>query len=441
MDREKTSRIPEDMKNRSSEEIQEMLHELRVHQIELEMQNDELRTSQMELETVKARYFDLYDLAPVGYCTISEKGLIMEANLSAATLLGVARGSLANQPISKFIFKEDQDIYYLHRKKLFETSSPQAYEIRIVKMDGTVFWARLEATVAQDAAGVTVCRVMLSDITASKKAEEILRRDKKTLGKMVKERSIELMEIQAELERAKRLYDIGILAATVARELRNSLFGISLAATVIRSKIADSMIDPQLQVIDKMIAESGQIIDNLLFYSHLRPPQRETLNLHSLLEECTGALQPVRSGKKIVLSKHIDSLKGVPVSADPDQIREVFSNILNNSLDAVPDHGGQIDVRARVYRELVKIHITDNGPGIAKADLKKAFDPFFTTKERGTGLGLTVCRQIVKMHGGFINIKSGKGKGTSVIMTIPKTEPKRGNDLFKIGTSPYSNIL
>jgi len=441
MDREKTSRTHEDLKNLSPEETQQVLHELRVHQIELEMQNDELRRSQVELETVKARYFDLYDLAPVGYCTISEKGLILEANLSAATLLGVPRGALTKQPISRFIFKEDQDIYYLRRKKLLETSSPQAYEIRIVKMDGTVFWARLEATTATDIAGVTVCRVMLSDITAPKKAEEILKRDKKTLEKMVKERSIELIEIRTELERAKRLYDIGTLAATVAHELRNPLFGISLATTVIRSKSTDNMIAHQVQLIDELLVESGQIIDNLLFYSQLKPPQHRTLDLHSLLEECTDQIRTGCSKKNIAVSKHIDSLKGVPISADPVQIREVFTNILNNSSDAVPDHGGEIDVKARVYRELVKIHITNNGPEIAKADLKKVFDPFFTTKIKGTGLGLTVCRQIVKMHGGFINIKSGKEKGTSVIITIPKTNPKRGNDLFKIGTSPYSGIL
>ncbi len=102
-----------------------------MHQIELEMQNEELRRPQAELDAARARYFDLYDLAPVGYCTLSEKGLILEANLTAATLLGVARGALVKQPISRFILKEDQDIYYLHRKQLFETGEPQTCELRI----------------------------------------------------------------------------------------------------------------------------------------------------------------------------------------------------------------------------------------------------------------------------------------------------------------------
>ena len=136
--RKNTILSPEKIKSLSPEEIRQMLHELQVHQIELEMQNEELRRSQAELDAARARYFDLYDLAPVGYCTISEKGLILEANLTAAMLLGVTRDALVKQPISRFILKEDQDIYYLHRKKLFETGEPQACELRMAKNDGTI---------------------------------------------------------------------------------------------------------------------------------------------------------------------------------------------------------------------------------------------------------------------------------------------------------------
>uniref|UniRef100_UPI00257DDC08 PAS domain-containing protein n=1 Tax=Desulfobacter sp. UBA2225 TaxID=1961413 RepID=UPI00257DDC08 len=102
---QRVARIPEDSAALSPEELRDTLHELRVHQIELEMQNEELRTAQAEIEAGRARYFDLYDLAPVGYCTLSEKGLIMEANLTAATLLGTNRGALIERPISRFILK------------------------------------------------------------------------------------------------------------------------------------------------------------------------------------------------------------------------------------------------------------------------------------------------------------------------------------------------
>ena len=112
-----------------------LLHELQVHQIELEMQNEELRRAQEELEASRARYFDLYDLAPVGYFTLSEQGLILEANLTAARLLGVERSALVKQPLSRFILPEDQDIYYRHRKQLFETGAPQVWELRLLRQD------------------------------------------------------------------------------------------------------------------------------------------------------------------------------------------------------------------------------------------------------------------------------------------------------------------
>ena len=104
----------------SSEDAQRLLHELEVHQIELELQNEELRHAQAEIETSKARYFDLYDFAPIGYFTLSEKGLIIEANLTACSLLGVARNKLLNFPLSRFILADDASIYHLHLNKLFE---------------------------------------------------------------------------------------------------------------------------------------------------------------------------------------------------------------------------------------------------------------------------------------------------------------------------------
>ncbi|MBK8120022.1 MAG: PAS domain-containing protein [Sulfuritalea sp.] len=148
-----------------------MLHELRVHQIELEMQNEELQESQAALDRARVRYFDLYDLAPVGYCTVGEDGLILQSNLTFAGLLGVARGALIGQPFSRTILKEDQDIYYLLRKQLFEGSETQSCELRILKEFGTQFWAHLTFTIAQHD-GAQVLRIVLSDISGRKRLEE-----------------------------------------------------------------------------------------------------------------------------------------------------------------------------------------------------------------------------------------------------------------------------
>ncbi len=151
----------------------ELLHELQVHQIEMEMQNEELRQAQEKLETSRARYFDLYNFAPVGYFTINEQGLVLEANLTAANLLGMARSRLVNEPFTRFIISEDQDIFYLFRKKLFETGKPNTCEVRMARQDGARFWAIIRATLAKyPESGEPALHAVMSDITERKRAED-----------------------------------------------------------------------------------------------------------------------------------------------------------------------------------------------------------------------------------------------------------------------------
>jgi diguanylate cyclase (GGDEF)-like protein/PAS domain S-box-containing protein len=169
--REKADRSPKKHEAFSPEETLRIIHELQVHQIELQMQNEEMSRAQAELDAARVRYFDLYDLAPIGYCTISDHGLIMEANLTAAALLNLARERLVGQLLNRFILKEDQDIYYLHNKQLWDTCEPQTCELRMVKKNGTSFWAHLIATMAKEEGGATVCRVVMSDITERKQVE------------------------------------------------------------------------------------------------------------------------------------------------------------------------------------------------------------------------------------------------------------------------------
>ena len=162
-----------------------MNEDLRTHQIELETQNEELRRTQEELDVSRSRYFDLYDLAPVGYVTISETGLILEANLTAANLLGIARDGLVNLRFSRFILNEYQGTFYLLRKQILETSEPQSCELQMARHGDAPFWARLEATAVRDENGLTENRLVLSDITESKLAEVALRRSESKLEKIV----------------------------------------------------------------------------------------------------------------------------------------------------------------------------------------------------------------------------------------------------------------
>jgi PAS domain S-box-containing protein len=181
---EATSRAgePPSPESLSPEEARRTLQELWVHQIELQMQNEELRRAQVELDAARARYFDLYELAPAGYVTISESGLILEANLTAARLLGVERGLLLKRRLASFIFHQDEDIFYLQRKRLLETGLQEVVEVRMVRPDGSQFWARLETTKAQSADGAQVFRVVISDITKGKRADEELQRSNAVLA-------------------------------------------------------------------------------------------------------------------------------------------------------------------------------------------------------------------------------------------------------------------
>jgi PAS domain S-box-containing protein/putative nucleotidyltransferase with HDIG domain len=154
---------------------QQLLHELGVHQIELEMQNEDLRESRNALEVSRLQFFDLYDLAPVGYCTLDEAGMILQANLTLATLLGVARGALVKQSLSHYIFKAAQDTYYLKRQQLMESGVVQAFDLRMVKQNGDEFWAHVTATAAKDTQGGSLHRVVLTDISELKRVEEALR--------------------------------------------------------------------------------------------------------------------------------------------------------------------------------------------------------------------------------------------------------------------------
>ncbi|MFA7238686.1 MAG: PAS domain S-box protein [Sulfuricellaceae bacterium] len=141
-------------------------------QAELEMQNEELRTAQEALRVTQARYFDLYDLAPVGYVTVDESEMILEANLTSATLLGMGMGmGLSRQKFTRFIFNADQDIYYLCRKQLTATGQQQECELRMLKNDGTPIWVQLSITAAHDN-DEPVIRIVIIDINERKQIEE-----------------------------------------------------------------------------------------------------------------------------------------------------------------------------------------------------------------------------------------------------------------------------
>ena len=172
---QRTTQSPEQFAALSPEAAQRVLHDLQVHQVELEMQNEELRRTHAALDTSRAHYVDFYDLAPVGYCTVSAKGLIREVNLATSTLLNVPRSELINRPISRFIFNDDHGIYYDFRHKLADTDKSLSCELRLIMREGAPLWAHLVATSVQDDDGGSELRIVVKDITERKNIEENLR--------------------------------------------------------------------------------------------------------------------------------------------------------------------------------------------------------------------------------------------------------------------------
>jgi diguanylate cyclase (GGDEF)-like protein/PAS domain S-box-containing protein len=179
---ERLSRLAAD--SPESADIATVVHELRVHQIELEMQNEELRRAQLELEASREKYFDLFDLAPVGYLTLSDKSIVRDANLTATRLLGVERQQLVKKPFTAFIFAPDQDVCYRHQRKLEQTGEPQTCELRLQRAGGEAdgeaapahFWARLESRPQRAADGNPLSSwVTFTDIDETVAAQEALR--------------------------------------------------------------------------------------------------------------------------------------------------------------------------------------------------------------------------------------------------------------------------
>ena len=161
----KAEQFSEQLKVLSPEALGKLFHELHVHQIELELQNEELRQTQIELDFAKTRYFNLYDLAPVAYLVVTNRGVIKKANLAAANLLGLSRRKLLNKPISKFIFNTDLAHYYPFFKLVVESKEQQLLDVRMLRNDGVQFWAHLEAIVAMDEGGCPNLQIALSDVT------------------------------------------------------------------------------------------------------------------------------------------------------------------------------------------------------------------------------------------------------------------------------------
>ncbi len=390
------------------EEIHKSLHELRIHQVELEMQNEELRTAQTALGKSKVRYFDFYDLAPVGYLTLSEQGLILEANLAASALLGMKRSALFMQPISRFIHKEDQDIYYLHRKKIFATGEPQECELRLVKPDGALFWAHMTATTAQAEDGAPVCRVVVSDISVRKRAEEKIR------------------VINEHLQKANAEKDM--LFTIIAHDLRSPMCGL-VASTEMLANEPELFSEKDIHTLSTELHKNAKntfaLLEDLLQWARMSQGgidfAPEASGLDELMTMGLSTAQDMAKAKDIAIRRDVP--QGITVLVDQPMVKTVIRNILFNAVKFT-HRGGEIVIKARQEGRTVTVAIQDNGMGMNEQvvstffTLNKVKCHLGTEGEKGTGLGLVLCKQFVEQHGGKIWVESSAGQGTTVFFTL-----------------------
>lgn len=376
----------------------------------------------MDRKTAETLYQSIFENTGTATVIFNTAGTIELVNGEAETLSGFKRAEIENRmKWSDFVSRDDLPLMmkYNQLRQIDPASVPKRYEFRLVNKRGEI---RNVVMTIDFIRGLNKFVASLLDITSLKRAEEILRRDKETFEKLVAEKTKEVIAAQRELVESKHLSNLGTMAATVAHELRNPLGVIAAAVYNIKRKNKDRSLQKHLKNIEAKIAESDHTIGDLLNFSRLKMPVLETIRLTELLDDCVAAAETrfhVRSGS--VKKNYFLGGKESELKADRHQLKMVVNNILDNAFQAVAEKKGRIEIELKADRAgHLAVVFKDNGSGVGKKELKKVFDPFFTTKPKGTGLGLTLCKELMQLHGGKIRLKSQKGEGAEVSLSLPR---------------------
>ncbi|MBU1319550.1 MAG: PAS domain S-box protein [candidate division Zixibacteria bacterium] len=407
--------LPDSPPSLGPEDIRTLVHELSVHQIELDIQNEELRAAQIALVESRDKFSDLYDFAPVGYLALSEKGLIVQANLTITEMLGIDRTGIINRPFSQFVFDCDQDEYYMLFARLHQTETTQSCELQLKRSNEDVLVALVKGRTVRDRENtcnhVNLC---ISDITETKLAKEISRVNDE-LEKRVEKRTNELTISNRELDS---------FAYSVSHDLRAPLRAIDGFSHTLEMEYAPKL-DREgkrlLDIIRRNAKCMGKLIDELLAFSRLgrREVNRSRIDMHKLATEAFEQLNQNNRDRKI----HCE-IDAIPHAfGDETLIREVFLNLLSNAIKFTkPREVAEIRIEGAASGSEIVYSVCDNGVGFDQKYSGKLFKVFERLHDvsdfEGSGIGLALVERIVQRHGGRIWAESRLGEGAKFSFTL-----------------------
>jgi len=397
----------------SETEILKLIHELEVHQIELELQNEELQLAKSAQEDAFEKYVELYDFAPSGYVTISNSGVIEKINLTGSNMLGTDRSLLINKRFDLFISSETKQTFDSFFDKIFKSGLKKTCEVTLSKNDKITLYVELTGNASEDGKN---CQVIINDLTVHKRAEEALVKAK------------ELAETSDHLKSA--------FLTNMSHELRtplNSIIGFS--GILLHGAAGALSLEQRKQI--SMILNSGRhllsLISDLLDMSKIESGQMvvnyELFNIQNLIEDIIVTQGPLAMTKEITIKFEKIPGQGEIVS-DRQWIYQALMNLLSNAIK-FSDKGSIIIDFYQTY-QWVKIEIIDSGIGIREEDFAEIFHPFaqvdnsITRPHHGTGLGLSITKRLIELLDGTIAVKSELGHGSTFIITLPVNESKKG---------------
>jgi PAS domain S-box-containing protein len=391
-------------------DVQRLVHLLQVHQIELEHQNEELRLAHEELEVSRNKYVNLFDFSPIPYFTLDSEGIIKEVNLSASKMLGITRNKLIGKRFNYFTPADENDIFNSFISDIFRFPLKHSCELTIVNKVKQHFHVLLEGLELEDTLEPErKCQVALIDMTEYKRIENSL-----------KESNEELKELNATKDK---------FFSIIAHDLRSpfqALLGYSeVLASEIETLKTEEIISFSRNLNDSLITLYG-LLNNLLQWSMLQRDMLEVkpinFNLYEKADKIIDISNHFATKKNISILNHVDTRH--QVFADVDMFSSIIQNLLTNAIKFTKTDG-QIIVSATAQNNFIEIVVQDNGIGIeeGKSDQLFNFNSIYTTNgtlgERGTGLGLPICKDFVEKNGGKIWVESELGKGSKFSFTLP----------------------